>query len=58
MVLTKLRWDFEIFDFRFLTIFFRKFKVTIAAYIKKSKTSIVWKTRDRRAKLSEIGTRG
>ena len=44
----------EILSFRFLThLFLRNFKFTIVPY-GKLKTSILWKTSDRRAKRSEI----
>ena len=47
-------WSFEILRLRFLTIFFRKFEIHHCSLYGKSKTSIIWKTSDRRAKPSEI----
>ena len=43
---------FQILSFRFVTIFSRKFQIHHC--MKKSKTSIIWKTPDRRAKRSDI----
>ena len=43
----------KIWSFQFLAFFFESLQFTIAAY-GKSKTSIIWKTSDHRAKLSEI----
>ncbi len=53
--LPKLRWEFFNFEFPiFNDFFFENFKLTIKKLWKKSETSIIWKTSDRRAIRSEI----
>ncbi len=52
IILTKLRWNFEFPIFN--DYFFRKFQIYHCSLWRNKKTSIIWKTSDRRAKRSEI----
>ncbi len=54
MVLTKLLWGFFKIEFPILNDFFPKTSSSPLYHMVKTKTSIIWKASDCRAKLSEI----